>query len=135
MSPRARASLAAVGVVVVGGVGYLVSLDTERQGPPVEVQARILGPTRRVHLDDGGKQYVVEVETGDGGREWRETMPPGCVRRPAGAPVASCMRRTEDGGARDFGELNRFQASDAVGAGCRPVACSVVAGEDAEAEE
>lgn len=135
MSPRARAALAAVGVVVVGGVSYLVSRDTERQGPPVEVQARILGPTRRVHLDDGGKQYVVEVETEDGGREWREAVPPGCVRRPAGAPVASCLRRTEDGGARDFGELNRFPVADAVGTGCQPVACSVVAGEDAEAEE
>jgi hypothetical protein len=43
-----------------------------------------------------------------------------------------CLRRTEDGGTRDFGTLNRFPADEAVGASCEPVACSIVLGEDAD---
>jgi hypothetical protein len=56
------------------------------------------------------------------------------VRRPAGALANDCRRRTEDGGARDFGDLNRFPASESVGGGCQPVACSVVFGENADEE-
>lgn len=135
MNSKAKATLATVGIVLVGGVSYLASLDSSEPGPPVEVRARVVGLTRHVEYEDGGGAYVVEVETEDGGREEREAPSPGCVRRPVAAPVEACLRRLPDGGAHDFGALNRFPEADAVGTGCQPVACSVVAGEDADGEE
>lgn len=84
---------------------------------------------------DGGKGYVVLVELDGGVQEVREAATPGCVRRPQGAPPATCRRRTEDGGVVDPGDLNRFAEADAVGPGCQPVACTVFIKEDAEEDE
>lgn len=126
-----------VGALVATAV-VLIDDDTK----PLATE-RVVGLTKLSVLRDGGKAYVVEVEVDAGaGRtrvELRSTAP-GCVRRPKGAPVASCRRRERlpDGGlgaARDFGDLNRFAVGEAAGAGCEAVACSVYAGEDADADE
>lgn len=55
-----------------------------------------------------------------------------CCRRPAGAPVESCLRRDPNTGEpRDFGDLNTMPGSHAVGSGCEPTEC--VAGQGIEA--
>ena len=55
-----------------------------------------------------------------------------CCRRPAGAPVTSCLRRDpRTGVAVDFGDLNTMPATHAVGSGCVPTEC--VAGKGIEA--
>ncbi len=47
-----------------------------------------------------------------------------CCRRPAGAPVTSCLRRDPHTNvAVDFGDLNTMPASHAVGSGCEPTEC------------
>lgn len=52
-----------------------------------------------------------------------------CCRRPAGAPVESCLRRHPHTGApEDFGDLNTMPGSHAVGSGCEPTECVVGAG-------
>lgn len=47
-----------------------------------------------------------------------------CCRRPAGAPVESCMRRNPHSSApEDFGDLNTMPGTHAVGDGCEPTEC------------
>lgn len=54
-----------------------------------------------------------------------------CCRRPAGAPVDSCLRRDPNTGvATDFGDLNTMPSTHAVGSGCEPTEC--VAGKGIE---
>lgn len=135
MTPRelGAATLAALALATLGAT----LLDGEE---PPRAGESVVGLTRLAVQRDGGRAYVVEVRTADGGRALRVVTEPGCVRRRSGAPVLACRRREPlpDGGlgvGRDFGDLNRFPASQAVGAGCEPVACSVVAGDDADEDE
>lgn len=106
------------------------SLDTQRE--------TALEPSKLAAFPDGGLAYAVEARVADGGVELRR-VPPGCVRRPLAARPDTCLRLLPDEKGvpvpTDFGALNRFPASEAVGAGCQPVACSVYAGEDADADE
>ena len=128
--------------LVVGALVATAVVLIDDETKPLQSE-RVVGLSKLSVLRDGGKAYVVEVEVDAGAGRSRvelRTTAPGCVRRPKGAPVASCMRRERlsDGGlgaGRDFGDLNRFVVSEAVGAGCEAVACSVYAGEDAEAKE
>jgi hypothetical protein len=89
-----------------------------------------LGESKVVELPDAGIGYAYPVDLDDGGVEYRVTSDAPCVRRPEGAPMEACLRAWNDGGSRDFGALNRFPASEAVGAGCEGVACSITFGED-----
>lgn len=53
-----------------------------------------------------------------------------CCWRPAGAPVTSCLRRNPHTDvAEDIGDETTMPATHAVGAGCVPVECSIVAGD------
>jgi hypothetical protein len=125
----AAAALAAV------STGLVVALSQDDLSERGQSGRARLGESKVVELPDAGIGYAYPVDLDDGGTEYRVTSDAPCVRRPEGAPVASCLRREPDGGARDFGALNRFPASEAVGAGCEGVACSVVFGEDdAEAD-
>ena len=123
---------AALAAVSTGLVVALSQDDLSERG--ASGRAR-LGESKVVELPDAGVGYAYPVDLDDGGVEFRVTSDAPCVRRPEGAPVASCLRRESDGGSRDFGTLNRFPADEAVGASCEPVACSIVFGEDdAEAD-
>lgn len=56
-----------------------------------------------------------------------------CCRRPAGAPVESCLRKDPHTGVPvDFGDLNTMPGTHAVGSGCEPTEC--VAGQGIELE-
>jgi len=90
-------------------------------------------PSKLSVSKDGSKSYITMVKVADGGVEARKTAPD-CVRRPVGVPAASCMERTGKQ-PRDPGDLTRFPAADAIGAGCQPVACSIWFGENAEEDE
>jgi len=115
--------------------GLLVALSANDLGQrPDDGRKHRRGESKLVELD-GGRAYAYPVDLDDGGTEYLVTETAPCVRRPVGAPVSACLRREPDGGARDFGELNRFPAEEAVGAGCQGVACSVVAGEDSLEDE
>lgn len=104
---------AAVGGVALAAIGVGMSIDES------EDERR-----QRMSAADPVAWGVVARST-DGG-ELTE-----CVRRPAGVAPGECLRRMPQGDV-DFGELNRFPAVDAVGAGCEAVTCSVLAGEDAD---
>lgn len=123
--PIATVALAAVST----GLVVALSQDGDLGERGASGRAR-LGESKVVELPDAGVGYAYPVDLDDGGTSYRATDAAPCVRRPEGAPVESCLRRELDGGARDFGALNRFPASEAVGAGCEPVACSIVSGED-----
>lgn len=130
----ARDRIVPVAVVAAVAAGVLVSLSSSDVGERPDTGRRHrLGESKLLALPDGGKGYGYPADLDcDGGTctEYLVTDIAPCVRRPAGAPVESCLRREPDGGARDFGESNRFPRDEAVGAGCEGVACSVVAGED-----
>lgn len=130
MTPKelAGAALAAAALVVTAVV--IVGDEEPPKGGDVQVT-----PTRLAIQRDGGKAYVVEVRTLDGGIATRIAPAPGCVRRRAGSPGNSCQRRVPGDVTRDFGELNRFLDTEAVGGGCEPVACGVSQGEDADEAE
>jgi hypothetical protein len=54
----------------------------------------------------------------------REGCDARCCRRPAGAPVESCLRRDPHTGiATDFGDLNTMPGTHAVGSGCEATEC------------
>lgn len=126
MSRATEAAALALGVAL-GAVGAKEVFDVK---PPQAVERP--GEERLVFVE-GAKKYVRPLVLTDGGEVLLLVDTPSCVRRPT--KDADCRRREPDGGARDFGVLNRFRASEAVGAGCEPVACAVMAGEDADAAE
>lgn len=111
---------AAVALALVVGVVVL-----QKDAPPV----LDVGPARLVRALDGGKAYVVESA---GQTVLLDAAP--CVRRRKGSAPGSCLMRF-DGRDLDQGELSRFPASVASGPDCEPVACAVLAGEDADALE
>lgn len=130
-------AVAVAAAVVVGTREDAKPLDTKEFAVAVDVTAAtplyagetVAQPSVLSVFPDGGKAYSVKVRLGDGGVSVRRLAAPDCVRREVGAPVDSCLRLVAGKGV-DFGELNRFPASEAVGAGCTPVACSVMFGED-----
>lgn len=125
-----RDRIVPVAVVAAVAAGVLVALSQGDVGNrPDDNRRHRRGESKLVELD-GGKAYAYPTDLDDGGVEYVVTTEAPCVRRPAGAPVASCKRREPDGGARDFGALNRFPRVEAVGDGCEGVACSIVFGED-----
>lgn len=117
------AAAAVVGSVVIRGDEVIPQVGDSR-----------LQPEKIVALRDGGSSCAAEYRSTDGGLATRIT-PCDCVRRLADAGVTACRRVLEDGGAIDFGALNRFPADASVGTRCQRVACSVYAGEDADEEE
>lgn len=129
---RDRIIAAAAAAAVAAGV--LVSLsDSDLGATPQDGRAERPQESKLVELPDAGKGYAYPATLPDGGTEYVVTDVAPCVR--AVREDNSCLRRTEDGGARFFGLLNRFSREEAVGGGCQPVACSVVAGEDADEDE
>lgn len=77
-------------------------------------------------LPDGGAVAVIALP--DGGTDVLDALP--CVRRPAGK--TDCKRLDPTGKLSDMGDWARFLATEAQGAECEPVACSVFAGDRAE---
>lgn len=135
----AAITLAAVGAVALKGVDTAdVKPITDALKPLDEQREKALEPSKLAVLEDGGLAYAVDARIADGGVELRRVSP-GCVRRPVGVRPTDCQRATFDLGGKpvvvDPGELNRFPVAEAVGARCQPVACSVYAGEDADADE
>ncbi len=126
--------LSALGAALVLAAGYVVTLRPVDVGPLVAVTNERPMESRAVRLPDGGRGYAYPATGPDGGPVLVLTDVAPCVRLAAGMPEASCRRRTPDGGSRTFGTLNRFPASESVGGGCQPVACSVVFGENADEE-
>lgn len=155
MSPL-RTAAVGVGFLALAGLGLLAAdqpAADDAKGEVVDVDVRRIGdalktldpqkevalePSKLAALPDGGIAYAVEALIADGGVELRK-VPPGCVRRPTGVKPSECQRTIADLVGRamvvDPGELNRFPVAEAVGAGCQPVACSVYAGDDADADE
>lgn len=125
MSRATDAAILAVGVAL-GAVGNEV-LD-EKPAQAIERSSE-----ERLVFVDGAKKYVRPMSLADGGEALLLVNTPSCVRKPT--KDADCRRREPDGGARDFGLLNRFRATEAVGLGCEAVACAVLAGDDADASE
>jgi len=125
MSRATDAAILALGITL-GAVGGEV-LEAK---PP---QAKERPEEERLLYVEGVKKYVRPMTLIDGGEALLLVDAPSCVRRPT--KHADCWRREPDGGARDFGVLNRFRASEAVGPECEPVACAVLAGEDADGAE
>ena len=130
---------ATVGTVLLvdGPVGVDVSPVESTRVDQVDSKAQTtktadVSPGKRLESKLGMSNGVVVAYVprgaADGGDLVLDSFP--CVRRRAGSKPTSCLRRFEaDGGAEDFGELNRFLASMAVGADCEPVACSIWAGD------
>lgn len=119
----------------VAVVSALASVAVLRQ-PDIDSQTRAVinerpMESKAVVLPDGGPGYVWPAMLLDGGGTLVLSDVAPCVRRPSGVLVNACRRRVDGGSARDFGDMNRFPASEAIGTGCQPVACSVVFGEDA----
>lgn len=135
MTPKQIAALAAA-ALAVGAVAFIADTKDIPNAKPTDIKKDDVYTEKLAALDDGGLAYVRDVELLDGGRGQKiVTGPPGCVRRPKALPAAACLRRFSDGGVVDPGPLNRFPASEAQGAQCQPVACSVFLGEDPDAEE
>lgn len=126
MSRTTEAAALALGVTL-GAVGAKEVFDVKPS------QAVERPGEERLLFVEGAKKYARPMTLVDGGEVLLLADTPSCVRKPTKA--ADCRRRELDGGSYDFGLLNRFRASEAVGAGCEPVACAVMAGEDADAAE
>ncbi len=126
--------ITAVAVAAVA-VGALVALSDSDLGTAPQDSRRLrLAESKLVELPDGGKGYVLPADLEDGGVEYLTTDAAPCARRRPGL-LGTCLRRSADGGTVDPGDYNRFPSSEAVGVGCEGVACSVVAGEDADESE
>lgn len=125
-----RTFLAGVALAALA-VGTAAVIDTKDVTPtkPADVQAEVKGEEKLARSDDGGIAYLRPVQQKDGGTGVVIVTTPSCARKPIGDKT--CTR--VDGG--DPGELNRYDSTQLAGVGCQPVACSVFAGEDADAEE
>ena len=149
---RDRIITAAVAAAVAVGVVALVR-DGDVGQRPADTRKHHKHESKLVELEDGGRGYAypttfdcdggTRLERDDGGlvqvwqlatcTEYLVTDVAPCVR--AREDAGNCWRRTSDGGSTFSGWDNRFPVEEAVGSGCQPVACSVVAGEDAEEDE
>lgn len=143
-SPKNIGIIALLAVAVTAGG---IALLTEEQAKSSEKageasrESVILEPSKLITLEDGSRVYARKRVTftdptdekplGEVKEELITLDAPDCVRRPRGAKVSDCMRRVQNPSGAfeevDPGELNRFSAEQAVGAGCVAVACSVVA--------
>lgn len=89
--------------------------------------------------EDGMKVYLVPVVLKDGTVAEKETTEAPCKRRPKSVDGSQCQRVSLDISGKPRIDpapvLGRFAASDMLGDGCEPVACAVMAGDDAEAGE
>lgn len=125
--------LTAAAVAVVSAMASLAIVrqsDIEPSLQPV-INERLM-ESKSVILPDGGLGYSWPAMLLDGGSTVVISDVAPCVRRPTGVLVNACRRRISGGNTQDFGDLNRFPASEAIGTGCQPVACSVVFGENAD---
>lgn len=129
---RDRIISAALAAAVAVGVVVLVR-DEDLGKRPIDARIHHKGESKLLELPDGGKGYSYPTTLEDGGTEYLVTDVAPCVRAPADG--GECLRLLDDGGAAFFGALNRFPREQAVGASCEPVACSVVAGENADEDE
>lgn len=129
------AAIITAAALAIGGAALIFDTKDIEETPQIEVSKEEFVDEKLLALPDGGASYLRSVRLIDGGigQVIRDT--PGCKRRPVAAPKGSCRLQLPDGGQRDPGDLNRYPASDMVGIGCRPVACSVFAGEDADEDE
>lgn len=109
---------------VAAAIGGATALSLVGDESPVQNGDVALHPDRAEDLPDGGLGYAVDVRTADGGTATRMIASPACVRRPVGTIAALCMRNDPFRGLYNQGAL-RFPATQAVGAGCQPVACSI----------
>lgn len=121
------ASLAAGAFVVVN--------DEDVGERPLDGRILHLSDSKLVELGDGGKGYVYPATLEDGGTDYLIADQAPCRRSLPDA--GACWRLDVDGGPRFFGFLNRFPVEDMhpSSTACQPVACSVVAGEDADEDE
>lgn len=130
MTPKEIGTLSATVLVTLLTLAIL-----DDKTPEAKVTDKAVGYSKLAVLPDAGKAYVIEVEvTTDAGVEVKTliTKTPGCVRKMQDKDDCS---RIVDSKPVDFGVLNRFPANEAVGADCKPVACSVYLGENADEDE
>jgi hypothetical protein len=119
--------LAATSLLVIGVVGARLPKQ-----PPIDPSDALELSTEQVDLfPDGGLAYSKLARSRDAGVHGRvKVAGPLCVRRPVGVAVINCRRNTPGaGGPQDEGEMNKFLATEASGAGCETVACGIMAGE------
>lgn len=131
-------TVATLAAVAVAGIGTLTG-GAERPSPTAIVIDGTL-PARAVELVaeskavwfDGGIVYESPVILGDGGRDFVYRSPgrAPCMRRQRSTPAADCLLDGEPAPV-----LNRYPSARMTGVGCEPVACGVVFGEDADAQE
>lgn len=133
MSRATEAAALALGVAL-GAVGTKEVLDVK---PPQAVERP--GEERLVFVE-GAKKYVRPMTLTDGGEVLLLVDTPSCKRSPR--KDAQCMWSTDTAlfgppvmAFVDPGVNNRHPAAEMVGAECEPVACAVMAGEDADAAE
>lgn len=130
MSASRNVSIAAA-VALVGIIAVVASDD----GVVAEVPANAKVAWRK----DGTRVYVVPVLMKDGTVVEKETEEAPCKRRPKDVDGKLCQRVQLDIQGKPRTDpapvLGRFPAETMLGDGCEPVACAVMAGEDAEATE
>lgn len=131
-----RDRLLTAAVVAAVAVGLVVTVRPDDLGErPADTRVHRRGESKLVELADGGRGYAYPTTLDDGGTEYVITETAPCVR--AREDAGLCWRLDTDGGARFFGWDNRFPREDMhpSSTACQPVACSVVAGDDAEEDE
>ena len=134
---RDKIITAAVAAAVAVGVVALVR-DGDVGQRPADTRKHHKHESKLVELEDGGRGYAYPTTFDcDGGTctEYLVTDTAPCVR--AREDAGMCWRTGRDGGAAFFGFDNRFPREEMHPSStrCQPVACSVVAGEDAEEDE
>ena len=128
MTPLQRNSLG-VAILLAASTGVLLLTRPEElpAAAPDEVQ---LDLSKRACLPDGGKACVALYAQPDGGQAWRQ-LACDCVRQPLQG--GDCMALRGDAGV-DLGPGTRFSASEAAGAECEAVPCSVFSGTDPDSD-
>lgn len=120
-----------VGTILAIGIGVALTQDDIA----IETPAHATVAWR----DDGTKVYLVPVVLKDGTYAEKEMFEAPCKRRPKGVDGKLCTHTfrsiTGETLQEPAAELNRYPAETMTGDGCEPVACAVMLGDDAEAEE
>lgn len=128
MKPLEKLAAAIVPAVIIIG----------SQIPAIATTQVRAGPSMLARLPDGGAAYLALFRQPDAGVEWLRVAAPEdlCVRRKVGASALLCRRGTTLSNI-DYGELNRFPASEAqpIINTCETVACSVHQGENPDQNE
>lgn len=128
MEPSKIIALSAAVALAIGAGVALTQDDVAHEAPAAATVT---------WRDDGTKVYHVPVVLKDGTPAVKETTEAPCKRRPRGGRDCFRTHALFDGKevTDEAPELGRFPAETMTGAGCEPVACSVMLGDDAEAEE